>query len=176
MILLLCGLSGAGKTTLAYSVKHKFDRESIAVAVIDADVYREKISADLGFSKEDRFENIRRLGCVAQLFWSQNIIPIIASITPYEMMRQEIASAYDQVKVVHIDCTLSGLIKRDTKGLYKRAFLPDDDPLKINNLTGINDPFEKPVKPDLYINTNISTVEESALKLYGYIRHSANLG
>lgn len=175
MILLLCGLSGAGKTTLANYVKNKLDKESIAIEVIDADIYRENISRDLGFSREDRFENISRLGSIAEAFSAQDIIPIIASITPYELMRKTIKDTYKEVKVIHIDCELNCLIKRDTKGLYKRALLADGDPQKIDNLSGINDPFETPDHPDLYINTYTSSVEESALKLYGFIKQNANI-
>ena len=93
MILLLCGLSIAVKTTIAYAVKNKLEKESIYIGIIDADLYSGNISKNLGFSKENRCKNIRRLEVVAQLFCAQHIIPIITAITPYEIMRQEFSAA-----------------------------------------------------------------------------------
>lgn len=170
MIIFLCGLSGAGKTTLSDYVKVKLAGENIPVEVIDADKYRQNLFPDLGFSKQDRLENIRRLGFLADQFSAYNIIPIICSITPYEEMRTEMVKKYKDVKVIHIDCPLNCLIQRDTKGLYKRAFLPAENPLKIFNLTGVNDPFEAPSKPDLYINTYNHTITQSAYSLYSFIK------
>ena len=170
VIIFLCGLSGAGKTTLSDYVKEKLANENIAVEVIDADKYRLNLYPDLGFSKQDRIENIRRLGFLADQFSAYHIIPIVCSITPYEEMRTEMIKKYKDVKVIHIDCPLNCLIKRDTKGLYKRAFLPEENPLKISNLSGVNDPFEVPSKPDLYINTYQHTIKQSANSLYSFIK------
>ena len=169
MIILLCGLSGAGKTTLAKSAKLKLAEADIFIEVIDADEYRQKLFKDLGYSKADRNENIRRLGFIANKFSSHNIITIISAINPYEAIRAELISTYKKVKVVHVDCPVDVLIKRDTKGLYKRALLPATDPQRIANLTGINDPFEAPIAPDLYIDTTEQDIEESADLLYSYI-------
>ncbi|MDB5137272.1 MAG: cysC [Mucilaginibacter sp.] len=169
MILLFCGLSGSGKSTLAQSVKNKLARADIFIEIIDADQYRQKLFSDLGYSKEDRFENIRRLGFIANKFSSHNIITIISAINPYEEIRKELVTNYKNVKIVHIDCEINVLIKRDTKGLYKKALLPDGHPDKISNLTGINDPFETPVAPDLYINTRELDVEESSNEIYSFI-------
>src|SRR6201986_3626552 len=154
MILLFCGLSGAGKSTLAEKVRHKLASEDIFIEIIDADEYRQRLFKDLGYSMEDRFENIRRLGFIANKFSSHNIITIISAINPYDSIRQELSRTYKNVKVVHVDCDIDVLIKRDTKGLYKRALLPEGHPDKLPNLTGINDPFEAPVSPDLYVNTD----------------------
>src|SRR5581483_4500 len=156
MILLFCGLSGAGKSTLAGKVKNKFLGEDISIEVIDADEYRRRLFKDLGYSMEDRFENIRRLGFIAGKFASHNIITIISAINPYDAIRKELVRTYKNVKVVHIDCNMRTLVKRDTKGLYKRALLPDGHPDKLSNLTGVNDPFEVPENADLYIDTSKS--------------------
>lgn len=169
MILLICGLSGVGKTTLAEHIKSRLNGEEIAVELIDADIYRRRFFADLSFSRADRFENIRRLGLIANKFSSHNIVTIISAIAPYEEMRYELVAAYDNVKIVHVDCTMDILIKRDTKGLYKKALLPDGHPEKLQNLTGVNDPFEAPKSPDLYVNTSKSGISTNAEEIYEFI-------
>ncbi len=169
MIILLCGLSGAGKTTLAESIKQRLAGADIFIEIIDADEYRQRLFKDLLYSKEDRNENIRRLGFIANKFSSHNIITIISAINPYDNIRKELVKSYKKVKVVHVDCPLDELVKRDTKGLYKRALLPAGDPQKITNLTGVNDPFETPVNPDLYLNTNKLSIEECTNELYSFV-------
>ncbi|HVS91199.1 MAG TPA: adenylyl-sulfate kinase [Mucilaginibacter sp.] len=169
MILLFCGLSGAGKSTLAEKVRAKLVAEDICVELIDADEYRQKLFKDLGYAMEDRFENIRRLGYIANKFSSHNIITIISAINPYDSIRKELARTYKKVKVVYIDCDLNVLIKRDTKGLYKRALLPENHPDKLTNLTGVNDPFEVPENPDLHIHTDKQSLKESIDEIYSFI-------
>ena len=169
MILLFCGLSGSGKTTLAKSVEKRLAQDEIFIELIDADQYRQKLFKDLSFSKEDRFENIRRLGFIADKFSSHNIITIISAINPYDEIRRELVATYRNVKIVYVDCEVDVLIQRDTKGLYKKALLPDGHPDKITNLTGINDPFEAPDSPDLHINTHKMDVRQSTKAIYSFI-------
>ncbi|HEX3385458.1 MAG TPA: adenylyl-sulfate kinase [Mucilaginibacter sp.] len=169
MILLFCGLSGAGKSTLAEKVRHKLASEDIFIEIIDADEYRQRLFKDLAYSMEDRFENIRRLGFIASKFSSHNIITIISAINPYDSIRNELVRSYKNVKVVHIDCDIDVLISRDTKGLYKRALLPDGHPDKLSNLTGINDPFEAPASPDLYVNTDKTGIKECVSEIRSFI-------
>lgn len=169
MILLFCGLSGAGKTTLATRVKSKLAGDGMPVEIIDADEYRQRLFKDLGYSKEDRFENVRRLGFIAHKFSSHHIITIVSAINPYDSIRKELADTYNHVKIVHLDCDINVLVKRDTKGLYKKALLPDGHPDKISNLTGINDPFEAPESPDLYINTSVTNIRQSTNEVYSFI-------
>lgn len=169
MILLFCGLSGSGKTTLAKSVKKRLAEDEIFIELIDADQYRQKLFKDLSFTKEDRFENIRRLGFIADKFSSHNIITIISAINPYDEIRRELVTTYRNVKIVYIDCEVDVLIQRDTKGLYKKALLPDGHPDKITNLTGINDPFEAPDSPDLHINTHKMDVRQSTKTIHSFI-------
>src|SRR5579872_7457721 len=128
MIILLCGLSGAGKTTLATAVKQKLAGADVFIELIDADEYRQRLFKDLQYSKEDRNENIRRLGFIASKFSSHNIISVISAINPYDDIRKELVKSYKNVKIVHVDCPLPVLVQRDTKGLYKRALLPAGDP------------------------------------------------
>jgi adenylylsulfate kinase len=162
------GLSGAGKTTLAKRVTEIFDEKKIQVEIIDGDVYRKTICKDLGFSKEDRMENIRRLGFVAHQFSIQNKTVIISAINPYEASRNELALKFG-AKTIYIKCDIDILTQRDTKGLYKRALLPDSHPDKLLHFTGINDLYEEPLAADLIIDTNLETIDESAEKIYNFI-------
>ena len=164
------GLSGAGKTTIAHSVKMQMEKEGYRIEVIDADVYRPALCPDLGFSKQDRMENIRRLGFVANLLAKNGVITILAAINPYEEVRKELVSKGTKVKTIWIDCDLETLIKRDTKGLYRKALLPDGYPGKIYNLTGVNDVYEQPVAPDLVINTESENIGTSVKSVIDFIK------
>jgi adenylylsulfate kinase len=172
MIIQLCGLSGAGKTTIASSIRNKAAASGIPIEIIDGDAYRESLCKDLGFSKEDRCENIRRLGFVASRLSNHGVICIISAINPYENIRRELKMKYAQVKTVYIDCSLDELISRDTKGLYKRALLPDNHPDKLNNLTGVNDPFEAPAQPDLHLKTDEHSIIACTNSLFQFIQQS----
>ena len=172
MIVQLCGLSGAGKTTLAKAVEQKLALEHFSVEVLDGDEYRKTLCSELGFSKEDRLENLRRIAFVARQLSKHGIIAIICAINPYEEMREEIRKNYPNVKTVFVDCSLDTLKVRDTKGLYKKAFLPEGHPEKLKNLTGVNDPFEVPQKPDLYLNTERENLEDCTNKIVQFIRNS----
>lgn len=169
MIVQLCGMSGAGKTTLARNVKNRLQQHGIKTEVIDGDEYREVLCKDLGFSKEDRCENIRRLGFVASRLSANGIVAIISAINPFEEMRREMKEKYRNVKTVYVDCEVAELISRDTKGLYRKALLPEGHPDRITNLTGINDRFDVPATPDLYINTAVQQTEESITGLFQFI-------
>lgn len=169
MIIQFCGLSGAGKTTIANKVKGLLTERGQKCEVIDGDAYRKKLCADLDFSRAGRNENIRRLAFVADVLARNGIIPIICAINPYEDIRQEVEAAYSEVKTVYINCNLEVLIRRDTKQLYHKATLPAGHPDKINNLSGVNDPFEVPASPHLIIHTHIETEEISTQKLLAFI-------
>lgn len=169
MIIQFCGLSGAGKTTVANLAKERLERNNKSVEVIDGDEYRETLCKGLGYSKEDRQENLRRMAFVAAQLSKHGVICLIASINPFNETRKEISDKYPNVKLVHVDCSLSVLAKRDTKNLYRKALLPDGHPEKIHNLTGVNDPFDIPVHPDLYINTTDNSPEDCARQLISFI-------
>jgi adenylylsulfate kinase len=169
MIIQFCGLSGSGKTTIAVKVKELLTARSIPVEIIDGDEYRKILCADLGFSREDRNTNIRRLAFVAGKLSSYKIVTLICAINPYESVRLEVKANYPDVTTVYIDCGMEELIKRDTKGLYKKAMLPEGHPEKVHNLTGVNDPFDIPQNPDLVIKSDIEGSEESAKKLMDFI-------
>jgi adenylylsulfate kinase len=162
------GLSGSGKTTLAESVQHLLIKNNYKVEIIDGDVYRKTICKDLGFSKEDRYENVRRLFNVGRDFIELNTIVLMSVINPYESLRVELGK-HKFVRTVFLDCSINNLILRDPKGLYKKALLPDGDSDKIKNFTGISDIFEIPLKTDLILKTDSETVSVSTTKLYHFI-------
>lgn len=162
------GLSGSGKTTLAENVHHLLIERGYKAEIVDGDVYRKTICKDLGFSKDDRCENVRRLFNVGRNFIEENTIVLMSVINPYENLRNEIRH-YEFVRTVFLDCSIENLIKRDPKGLYKKALLPESDKNKINNFTGISDVFETPLNADLILKTDFETVSFSTTKLYNFI-------
>ena len=166
-IIQLTGLPGAGKTTLACMARDLLEPNGLPVKIIDGDTYRKTLCRDLGFSENDRKENIRRLGKEAS-HYSNNRIVIIAAINPYHIIREELRNLYD-AKVVWLKCALDILIHRDKKDLYRRALLPEDHPERINNLTGVNDPYEEPYDADLIIDTGILPIEQSVKDLKEFI-------
>ncbi len=170
----LTGLSGSGKSTIANGVKKLLQSNDYRVEVVDGDVYRKKICSDLGFSRMDRHENIRRLAFVSNRFAENGIIAILAAINPYEEIRKELLLYGPHVKTVWINCDMDTLMKRDTKQLYQRAMLPDDHPDKIKNLTGVNDPYELPQNPDLILNTALENEHKSIELLFNYIVKNIN--
>ena len=163
----MTGMSGAGKTTISQAVATKLRTNGYKIEIIDGDEYRKNISKDLGFSKADRKENIKRLGFIGYVLVRNNIIAIMAIINPYNSERQKLTGL--GAKTVYIKCDLEELKRRDTKGLYHRALLEDGNPNKIHNFTGISDPFEAPINPDLVLNTKQESLEESVDKLYNFI-------
>lgn len=168
LLIQLTGLSGAGKTSIAFRVQQLLLQKDIAAEIVDGDAYRRSLCKDLGFSAADRRENIRRLGAVADSLVQQNIIAIIAAINPFEDVRQELKTKY-KAPIVWVHCSLDILIERDTKGLYRRGFLPAGHPEKITNLTGVNDVYDIPVDADLIISTHTEDPETSAVRLLAFI-------
>lgn len=165
----LTGLPGAGKTTLAFALKTYLEKAGIAVEVLDGDACRQTICKDLGFSASDRRENIRRLARTADVYCKKGILTIIAAINPFEDIRKEVKKMFG-AKTVWVHCNREVLIKRDPKGLYRRAFLPDNDPEKIWNLSGVNDIYETPLTADIIIDTTHASREASLHQLLNYIR------
>ena len=165
----MTGLSGSGKSTIAKAVQRSMHKKGYRVEVIDGDEYREGLCKDLGFSKEDRNTNIRRLGFVGKVLARNDVVTIMSAINPYEEVRAELRSMSDNTKTVFVDCDIETLKERDTKGLYRRALLPDDHPEKIAKFTGISDPFDPPFVCDLKIDTSKEFEEESVKKLEKFI-------
>ena len=167
----LTGLSGAGKTTLASLLAGEFRREGRAVEVLDGDIIRENLSRGLGFSQEDRNTNIRRIGFVANLLSRNGVSVIVAAISPYEAVREEVRRAHEGRFVeVYVRCPTDVLIERDTKGLYRKALKGE-----IQNLTGISDPYEPPPNPEVIVSTDVETPEESVRLILDWFRRSGDV-
>ncbi len=154
------GLSGAGKTTLAQEIEMELLERGLPVEVLDGDVIRENLSKGLGYSKEDRDINIRRIGFVCNLLARNDVVAIAAAIAPYRDTRREVREKIGRFVMVHCDCPIEVLKERDPKGLYKKALAGE-----IKNFTGIDDPYEPPEKPEIACHTDQETVEESVAKI-----------
>lgn len=168
LLIQLTGLSGAGKSSVAQRTQALLTQAGYPAVIVDGDECRKTICKDLGFSREDRHENIRRLGMLADKYAKAGTIAIIAAINPYGQIRRELNQQYGAL-TVWVHCSLETLLERDTKGLYKRALLPDDHPAKISNLTGINAVYEEPDDAALVLHTHLETADASAQRLYAFI-------
>jgi len=151
------GLSGSGKTTLAHEVETVLRRRELAVEILDGDVVRTHLSKGLGFSKEDRDENIRRIGFVCHLLTRNGAIAISAAISPYRAIRDENRALIGRFVEVYCSCPVEVLAERDVKGLYKKAMAGE-----IKNFTGVSDPYEEPLHAEVVIDSSRETVAESA--------------
>jgi adenylyl-sulfate kinase len=147
------GLSGAGKTTICKCVQSELLIHGYRVEMLDADVVRKQFWPDLGFSKADRDENIRRIGSLAQLLTRNGIIALVAAISPYRAARNEVRTRICRFLEVHVDAPLHVCEQRDPKGLYRRARAGD-----LHGFTGIDDPYEAPLAPDIRCATDRDTV------------------
>src|ERR1700741_2098202 len=143
------GMSGAGKSTISHLLEQQLRALGAKVEVLDGDVVRTHLSKGLGFTKEDRDENIRRIGFVCELLTRQGVIAIAAAISPYRAIRDELRAAISPFVEVYVTCPLEVLLKRDVKGLYKRALTGE-----IPHFTGITDPYEPPLEPELTIDSS----------------------
>src|SRR3954451_25179961 len=159
------GLSGAGKTTISEIVERELRERGSKVEVLDGDVVRENLSKGLGFSKEDRDTNIRRIAFVADLL-SRNGVPVItAAISPYAEIRDEARELMGERFIeVYVKASVDTCAERDVKGLYKKAFAGE-----IKEFTGVSDPYEVPESPDFVADTENETPEESSQKLLEYL-------
>jgi adenylyl-sulfate kinase len=159
------GLSGAGKTTISHIVSDELTDRGSKLEILDGDVVRENLSKGLGFSKEDRDTNIRRIAFVADLL-SRNDVPVItAAISPYRDIRDEArAMMGDRFIEVYVEASVDACAERDVKGLYKKAFAGE-----IKEFTGVSDPYEEPLNPEVVMKTEEESPEESAAKLIAYL-------
>ncbi len=170
------GLSGAGKTTVSRLVEKELRARGLRVEVLDGDVVRENLSKGLGFSKEDRDINIRRIGFVCELLTRNGVVAISAAISPYRAVRDENRARIGRFVEVYAKCPIQVLADRDVKGLYKKALAGE-----IKNFTGVDDPYEPPLNPEVVIESDKETPEESAAKVIakleelGYVSRSATM-
>jgi adenylyl-sulfate kinase len=155
------GLSGAGKTTVSRLIEKELRGRGYKVEVLDGDVVRENLSKGLGFSKEDRDTNIRRIGFVCELLTRNDVVAVAAAISPYRAIRDENRARVEGRFVeVYCQCPLEVLAERDVKGLYRKAMRGE-----IKNFTGVDDPYEPPFHPEVTIDSDKETPEASAAKV-----------
>ena len=154
------GLSGAGKTTIAEKLVQVLRDRGRKVEILDGDVVRTNLSKGLGFSKEDRDINIRRIGFVCNLLARNGVIAIASAISPYRSVRDEVRATHSDFVEVYIRCSIEKLTERDVKGLYAKALSGE-----IKNFTGISDPYEEPLNPEVLLDSETETEEESLAKL-----------
>lgn len=155
------GLSGAGKTTLARLVETELVARGHKVEVLDGDVVRTNLSKGLGFSKEDRDTNIRRIGFVCHLLTRNDVVAVAAAISPYREIRDEIRDQIGSFIEVYCECPIEVLAERDVKGLYKKALAGE-----IKNFTGVDDPYEAPVSPEVIVHTGAESPAESLARIF----------
>lgn len=155
------GLSGSGKSTLSEIIEQRLKERGRNVEVLDGDVVRTHLSKGLGFSREDRDTNIKRIGFVCSLLTRNGVICISAAIAPYSEARDWARKEIGNFVEVYVKCPLEVCRQRDVKGLYKLV-----DEGKIKNFTGVDDPYEEPVHPELVIETDKETIEESVARIF----------
>ena len=164
------GLPGSGKTTVSQLVTEDLCARGLRVEVLDGDVVRTNLSKGLGFSKEDRDINIKRIGFVCKLLTRNGVVAIAAAVSPYEEVRQYNRWEIQNYVEVFCKCPLEVLMQRDPKGMYKKALAGE-----IPNFTGVSDPYEEPSQPELVLYTDREKPQESAarvlqrLKELGYL-------
>ncbi|MDG2148136.1 MAG: adenylyl-sulfate kinase [Planctomycetota bacterium] len=158
------GLSGAGKTTLGKKIEKILLKRGMNVELLDGDVVRTNLSKGLGFSKEDRDTNIRRIGFVSSLLARNNTVCIAAAISPYQVIRDEVRGMHENFIEVYTECSIEKLEERDTKGLYKKARAGE-----IKGFTGIDDPYEAPTNPEVEVHTENEGIDESVDKIIRYL-------
>lgn len=168
------GLSGAGKTTLRMAVEQELRAQGCKIEVLDGDIVRENLTKGLGFSKADRDENIRRIGFVAHLLTRNGVVVLVSAISPYREIRDQVREKIGDFVEVYVNAPLAVCEERDVKGLYKKARAGE-----IKQFTGIDDPYEPPLNPEVECKTDQETLEQSTAKVLeklaalGYISPSS---
>jgi adenylylsulfate kinase len=165
-IIWFTGLSGAGKTSLALALQVRLASSGYPVEVLDGDEMRSTLCKDLGFSRKDRDDNVQRIAYVARLLARNGVTTIVSAISPYRDTRQAIRNAADAARIpfveVFVDCDLEVLIQRDVKGLYRRALAGE-----LPHFTGVSDPYEPPIDPDVHLRTDIDQIETCLQSILG---------
>lgn len=159
------GLPCSGKSTIADSLAERLKQKGVKVQRLDADIIRKHLWKELGYSKDDRDENIRRASYLAKLFTESGIVTVTSFISPYEELRKHARQEIGSFMEVYVKCPVEVCIKRDTRGLYKKAMAGE-----ISNFTGISDPYEEPTNPEVLIESDNETLEESVAKVMAKLR------
>jgi adenylyl-sulfate kinase len=159
------GLSGAGKSTVSALLQQRLGAAGAKVELLDGDIVRTHLSKGLGYSREDRDENIRRIGFVCELLSRNGVIALAAAISPYRAGREEIRARISNFVEIYVECPLEVVTGRDVKGLYKRAMAGE-----IPQFTGVSDPYEPPLRPEVVIRSDAETPEQSAEKVWAKLK------
>ena len=159
------GLSGSGKSTIAKALIEKLRAQEAKVEIMDGDIIRQNLTKGLGFSKEDRDENIRRIGFVSHLLTRNGVIVLVSAISPYRAVRDEVRERIGSFLEVYVNAPLEVCEDRDVKGLYERARAGE-----IKGFTGIDDPYEEPINPELECRTDKESLEESVEKVIAKLK------
>lgn len=154
------GLPCSGKTTIADELADILKKKGLNVERLDGDIVRKDLTNDLGFSKKDRDENIRRVTFVAKLLTRNNVIVLATFVSPYSKRREKTRKEIGEFLEVYVKCPVEECIKRDVKGMYEKALRGE-----ITGFTGVDDPYEEPINPDLVLETHKESVEESVNKV-----------
>lgn len=157
----LTGLSGAGKTTLAERLSSRLRDGGAKVEMLDGDIARARLSPGLGFSREDRDLHVRRIGFIGELLSRNGVIVVVALISPYRETREEVKSKVAHFVEVFVDCPIAVLAERDVKGLYKKALAGE-----LSHFTGVSDPYEPPLVPDVLVHSDRESIEESLDRIW----------
>ena len=155
------GLSGAGKSTISEIVYARLKAAGHKVELLDGDVVRTHLSKGLGFSKEDRDTNVRRIGWVCEVLSRNGVVAIAAAISPYRAVREEVRSRIPRFVGVFVDCPLEVVASRDVKGLYRKAAAGE-----VPQFTGITDPYEPPLDPEVHVDSSRESAEQSANRVW----------
>ena len=154
------GLSGSGKSTIAHALARHLREHECKMEILDGDIVRTNLTKGLGFSKEDRDTNIRRIGFVSHLLTRNGVIVLVSAISPYRAVREEVREKIGDFFEVYVSAPLEVCESRDVKGLYKKARAGE-----IKQFTGIDDPYEAPLNPEVTCETDKETLEESVAKV-----------
>ena len=161
------GLSGAGKSTIAGLLEQELRSRGRLVEVLDGDVVRTHLSKGLGFSRADRDTNILRIGWVCEVLSRNGVVAIAAAISPYRATRDKVRARIDKFVEVFVDCPIDACIDRDVKGLYRKALAGE-----IKEFTGVSDPYEAPLNPEITVHTDRETPAESAARIIAYLEQT----
>lgn len=164
------GLSGSGKSTITHALAQRLRDRNCKLEVLDGDIVRTNLTKGLGFSKEDRDTNIRRIGFVADLLTRNGVIVLVSAISPYRAVREEVREKIGNFFEVYVSAPLDVCESRDVKGLYKRARAGE-----IKQFTGIDDPYEPPLNPEVNCETHQETLEESVDKVIAKLEEAGYL-
>jgi adenylylsulfate kinase len=161
----LTGLSGSGKSTIAEMLEQRLRKSGARVEKLDGDALRAELCKDLGFSAEDRRTNISRIGYICELLTRNGVIAVVSAISPYRDSRNAVRAKISEFIEIYVECPLETLVARDVKGLYKRALAGE-----IPHFTGVSDPYEPPLTPEVVVNSSRERPEDSLERIWAVLQ------